>query len=179
MINLLKKISPFIASLLLLCIVFYCRQQPKDAITEAEAKTIVDGFMKFRNQGDLEAADMFFHPECVINYPNIPEPLVGLDAYKEYDKITRKTFPDIEIMIDDFFVKGDKIFSYWTMTATHSGPMLTPMGEIPPTNKKVKISGFAISRIVDGKIKEDVAYFNMMELMLQLGFTIVPPKVGK
>jgi len=49
------------------------------------------------------------------------------------------------------------------------------MGELPPTNKKIRISGIAVSHIVDGKIKEDVAYFDMLNMMQQLGFTLTPP----
>ena len=173
------KAAMILTALLLICIAFSCQTQPKDMISDAEAKALVEGFMKFRNRGDVEAADMTFHPECVIKYPNLPEPIVGLDAYKEYDKMTRITFPDIQIIIDDYFVKGDKIYSYWTMTATHSGPMMTPMGEIAPTNRKVKVSGFAISQIVDGKIKEDMAYFDMFDMLMQLGFNLVSPDVSK
>ena len=173
------KAVMILSALLLMCIAFSCQTQTKNIISNAEAKALVDGFMKFRNEGDIEAADMTFHPECVINYPNLPEPLVGLDAYKEYDKMTRITFPDIQIIIDDYFVKGDKIYSYWTMTATHSGPMMTPMGEIAPTNRGVKVSGFAISEITDGKIKEDIAYFDMLGMMMQLGFNLVPPDVSQ
>lgn len=66
------------------------------------------------------------HPECVIQYPNLPDKIVGLDAYKEYDAMTRITFPDFKMVIDDFFVKDDKIVSYWTLNATNTGPLMTP-----------------------------------------------------
>lgn len=104
---------------------------------------------------------------------------MGLDAYKEYDAMTRTTFPDFKMTIDDFFVKDDKIVSYWTLDATNTEPLMTPMGELPPTNKKIHISGIAVSYIVDGKIKEDVAYFDMLNLMQQFGFTLAPPQLPK
>jgi steroid delta-isomerase-like uncharacterized protein len=112
----------------------------------------------------------------VFKYSNLPEEIVGLDAYKEYDKTTRTAFPDFKMSIDEFFVKDNKIFCYWAVVATNTGPLMTPMGEIPATNKKVHISGLAVSTIVDGKIKKDVAYFDMLSMMQQLGFKITPPQ---
>ena len=179
----MKKTMRFIAKVtsviivILLCFAFaYQQEENEKKLTEEQAKAIIEGFMKFRNEGNLAAAVAFFHPDVVINYPNLPQPIKGLDAYKEYDKVMHATFSDLKITIDEFFVKDDKIYSYWTMTATNTGPLMTPMGEIPPTNKKVKISGMAVTHVVDGKIIEDVAYFDMLDMMMQLGFTLVPPQ---
>jgi predicted ester cyclase len=55
---------------------------------------------------------------------------------------------------------------------THTGPI----GNLPPTNKKIHISGIAISKIVDRKIAEDVAYFGTLKMMQQLGFKLIPPQ---
>jgi predicted ester cyclase len=100
---------------------------------------------------------------------------VGLKAYRGYDKAIRKTFPDFKMSIEKFFVSRDKIVAYWSLVATQSGPMITPQGELPPTNKELKISGVSISTIVDGKIKRDEAYFDMLRFLTQLGFTLTPP----
>ena len=165
-----------IALVVVIFLAISCQEKGSEVITKEEAKAIFDSFLKFRNEGDLASADAVMHPECVILYPNLPEKLVGLEAYKEYDKNMRIAFPDFKLTIDDFFVKDDKIFSYWSITATNTGTLKGLMGELPPTNKKIHISGFAISHIVDGKIKQDVAYFDMLRLLQQLGFQITPPK---
>ena len=171
----MKKFLMFIPLVFLLCFAFSC-QQGEGGITEEDVKILLDNFVKFRNEGDLASADKVMHPECVIRYPNLPDKLVGLDAYKEYGKRTLITFPDFKLRFDDFFVKDDKIVSYWTLDATNTGPLVTPFGELPPTNKKIQISGIAVSYIVEGKVKEDVAYFDMLNFMQQLGFTLIPPQ---
>ena len=172
----MKKLYMIISIVVLLFFTFSCQNQGEEELTKEEAKTIIDGFVKFRNDGDLVSADKFIHPDCVIKYPNLPNEIVGLDAYKEYDKTTRIAFPDFKMTIGKFFVKDDKIIIYWAVDASNTGPLMTPMGKLPPTNKKVHISGIAISTIVDGKIKEDVAYFDMLNMMMQLGFTLAPPQ---
>jgi len=161
---------------LALCIAAGCQQKAEVLITDEEAENIKEGFLAFRVQGDHAAADRVYHQDCVIDYPNLPEPLRGLDAYKEYDTATRNMYPDFNMTIDEYFVIGDKIFSFWTVDATNTGPLMTPMGELPPTNRKIHFAGIAVSRVVDGKIIEDKAFFNTLAMMEQLGFTIVPPE---
>lgn len=149
-----------------------CQQVNNNSVTEKQAKTILDGYVKFRNTGDTLSAIKVFQPDCIVRYPNIPGPLHGLDALKRYDKATRKSFPDFKITIDDYFIKDNKIISKWTVNATNTGIL----GNLPPTNKKIHISGIAISKIVDGKIAEDDAYFNTLDMIGQLGFTVIPPQ---
>ena len=175
----MKKRFLIISFVILICFSFSCQKKGEEELTLEEAKAIIDGFIKFRNEGDLTSADKVIHPECVIRYPNLPDKLIGLEAYKEYDKTTRMTFPDFKMTIDNFFVKGNKIVAYWSLDATNTGPLNTPMGKLPPTNKKIHISGIAVSHIVDGKIKEDVAYFDMLNFMLQLGFKLTPPHTSE
>ena len=87
----------------------------------------------------------------------------------------RTAFPDINVTNDEIIIMGDKTVNRWTVTATNTGPLQTPEGELPPTGKKIRFSGVAISRRVNEKIVEEWSYFNMLDLLLQLGFTITPP----
>ncbi len=47
---------------------------------------------------------------------------------------------------------------------------------MPTTGKSINISGFALSRVKDGKIYEEHTYWNVLELYKQLGFQVIPPK---
>ena len=166
------KIAVFILLLSLLYLSVGCQEIETNALTEQKARAIIDGYLKFRNEGDTTALDQILHQNCIIDYSNLPQVIEGIDAFKEYDKTTRIAFPDFTMTIDEFFIAGDKIISYWTLDATNTGPM----GNLPPTNKKVHVSGVAISKVVDGKIIEDFAYFNVLEMMQQLGFQLIPPQ---
>jgi predicted ester cyclase len=63
----------------------------------------------------------------------------------------------------------------WTFTGTNTGPLRG----LPPTVNKVKFSGVAIDRVVDGKIVEEWIYYNLLDLFQQLGFTITSPQEQK
>lgn len=81
-------------------------------------------------------------------------------------------FPDINVKVNDQFVKGDKVFSYFTWTGTHQGAF---MG-VPPTGKQVTVEGMDIWRVQDGKLAENWVIMDAMGLMMQLG--VVPPPGG-
>jgi len=165
-----------IAILVLICLTFSgCQQQTTDAITEEDAKALMDRYMEIHNEGTLELADEIFHPEFVLKTPFLPEPIVGIQALKDVITNLRKTFADFKGTIEEVVVKGDKIWSRYTMTGTNTGPL----GDLPPTGKKMHVTGMAITRVADGKIIEDQTYWNVLGLYQQLGFTLTPPQAEK
>ena len=61
--------------------------------------------------------------------------------------------------------EGDKVVTRWTGRGTHSGPR---MG-IPPTGRKVEVTGMRMFRLAEGKIVETWVNWDMFGLMQQLG----------
>jgi steroid delta-isomerase-like uncharacterized protein len=162
-----------VAVLLALCLTHCCQQQGTDEITREEAQALLDRYLEIFNQGNTDLAEEVLAPEFVLKSPLLPEPIVGIEALKELVWTNAVTFPDFHLAIEDFFVKGDQIASRFTITGTQTGPF----GELPATGKRVFISSAAaITRVVDGKIVEDVTFWNVLDLYQQLGFTLVPPQ---
>lgn len=87
-------------------------------------------------------------------------------------KVFFKGFPDLIIEMNEIYINEDKIFMRWECTGNNTGIY----GEMPPTGKKVKINGLAHLYFNKGGelYKEDV-YFNELELLQQLGYTLIPP----
>jgi len=83
-----------------------------------------------------------------------------------------RAFPDMKLSINNLYAKDDHLFSYWTFTGTNSGVF----GEGTATGKKVKIIGSSILYFDKNRkmVQEDV-YFNELDLVQQLGFTLNPP----
>ena len=169
----LLQITMIIPLALLLCFTFGCQKQVEEGITEEEAKVLVERNLEIYNEGNLALVDELYDPEYVGHYYALPEDIGGLDALKKVVSFYRNAYPDdYNMMIDEMIVKGDKIVSRWTMTGTNTGPR----GDVPPTGKKVRMSGIIISRITNGKIVEDWNVYNLLDVMQQLGFTLTPPQ---
>ena len=167
----MKKIFLFLIPILVLLI--SCQPKEDQSLTEEEAKVILDRFMETVMNTDTTLAEEMLHPDCILRYPVLPEPIKGIDNYKNFIKNTANTFSEFEATIEEVNVKGDKIWCRYTMTGINTGPL----GELPATGKRFQVTGMAITRIVDGKIIEDETYWNVLGFYQQLGFTLSPPKV--
>ena len=174
--KLLLKLTKVVPLILLLCFAIGCQKQVEEGITEEQGKAIGDDYERARNEVNLALLDNIYVPDVIVHDCSAPEDIIGLDALKEYYSHTHKAFPDLYATIDEMTVKGDKIIWVWTFTGTNTGLFHTPLGDIPATGKKVQFSGVAIDRVDEGKIVEEWVYFNVLQVLQQLGFTITPPQ---
>jgi steroid delta-isomerase-like uncharacterized protein len=120
------------------------------------------------NGGNVDLADELYAPDYVLHDPSLPEDLHGPEGIKRYAAMTLGAFPDIRVTVEDQVAEGDKVVSRWTATGTHTGDL---MG-IPPTGRRVEISGVTINRFSGGKIAEDWYQSDDLGMMRQLG--VVP-----
>jgi len=149
-----------------------CQQKPANALTDQEAKAILDRYMETMNKNDLALVDKIIADEFVLHSPLSPDPIEGKEAYKALVTNTVNTFSEFNATIEEIVVQGDKVWGRFTMEGINTGPL----GELPATNKKFRISGLAVSHIVDGKIVKDETFWNVLDFYQQLGFTLVPPQ---
>lgn len=83
-------------------------------------------------------------------------------------------FPDLKVTLDKTYIKNNLVFTYWTFAGTNTGEF----GETPATGKKVKVSGFSIIYYDnEGKMIQEDIYYNELEFLQQLGYTLNPPIV--
>jgi steroid delta-isomerase-like uncharacterized protein len=84
-------------------------------------------------------------------------------------------FPDLSAKIEEMVAEGDKVAIRTINTGTHKGEFQG----IPPTGKKVSFGGRDFLTLRGGKIVDQRASVDMMELMQQIGATIpAPPTSG-
>ena len=172
----MKKLLMIIPLVILLCFTFSCQQQVEQGITEEEAKALLDRALEIWNNGNLALVEDVFAPEIVARTSTFPEDIVGLEGIKSWVTFARTAFPDLNMTFDEVIVKGDKIAARFTFTGTNTGALSMPYGELPPTGKKVQFSGLGIDRVQNGKITEEIVVYNVLDMMLQLGFTLTPPQ---
>lgn len=176
----MKKFLMIIPLVIMLCFAFSCQKQATEealeGITEEEALQIVGHILEIFNEGNLALVDELYKPGFVRHDRALPEDIVGLDAFKNYVTSLRTAYPDFRVTVDEQIVKGDKIVTRWTVTATNTGPLQTPMGELPPTGKKMSVPGVDIVSVADGKITEHWVFYNQLYSYQQLGFSLTPPQ---
>lgn len=81
-------------------------------------------------------------------------------------------FPDLRLSLEETHIQDGMAFIHWSTSGTNTGVF----GEVAPTGKKVKING--VSHLYfnqEGKLYREFVYFNELDLLQQLGYTLVPP----
>jgi steroid delta-isomerase-like uncharacterized protein len=125
------------------------------------------------NKKDLSLVSRIFADDFsrIVNSVHIASSSIELEANMD---VYFTGFPDLNIKINNLIIKSDQAFLSWTFTGTNTGTF----GEVSATGKKVKVNGF--TRIIfneDGKILHEDVYFNDLDFLQQLGYTLVPPNV--
>jgi steroid delta-isomerase-like uncharacterized protein len=167
----MKKPLMVIPLILLLCFTFSC-QQSEEGITEEEVQAFTDRVLEMWNEANITIVDEVYAPEIVRHDFGVPEDIVGLENVKNHLENFFNAFPDLNITVDETIVSGNKMAQRWTMTGTNTGYM----GDMPPTGKNVRFSGVSIVHMVNGKAVEIWDFYNVLDMMQQLGFTLTPPQ---
>jgi steroid delta-isomerase-like uncharacterized protein len=112
---------------------------------------------------DLATIDEFFAEEFVShnNPPGFPDGVAGV---KRFFGLFRDAFPDVEVRIDELVAEGDRVAVATTIIGTHDRELLG----VPPTGRKVSVTGIDIVRVANGKIVEHRGLTDTLGLMRQL-----------
>ena len=80
-----------------------------------------------------------------------------------------RAFPDLNHQILATVQAGDAVATEARFTATHTGPLASPGGDIPPTGKPVALDYVDITLFTDGRIASEHIYFDQVAFLSQLG----------
>jgi steroid delta-isomerase-like uncharacterized protein len=92
----------------------------------------------------------------------------GIDEYVATVSSWKKVFPDAAATVKNTMALGDTLIAEVEWSGTQSGPLETPFGTLPPTNKSVRVGAVLISKIRDGKIAETRHYFDQLTILEQV-----------
>ena len=117
-----------------------------------ENKAIVRRWNETLNTGDLSILDELGGPNYILHGE---ENKYNLKESKQMLTSIRTTFPDINLTIEDQIAEGDKVVIRYTIRGTHS------------SGKELQWTGISIYRLENGKIAEDWAENDMMNMWMQ------------
>ncbi|MGA3090983.1 MAG: ester cyclase [Terriglobales bacterium] len=117
-------------------------------------------------EGKNETIHDLLDPDAVLEGQTGPqEKIRGPKEFAAFADRIRNAFPDTDIVIEDVFGIDDKVAVRWSATMTHSGAGLG----VPPTGKRVTITGMSIARIENGKIVEGWDNWDRLAMLEQIG----------
>jgi steroid delta-isomerase-like uncharacterized protein len=152
---------------------------------EAEERTIVveardnaaivrDLFDAF-NSHDLDrAATMVTEDFELVDFAAGGQTFRSPEGLSEWLQLFLTALPDARTEIINVVAAEEWAFSEHIGRGTHTGPLVGPSGELPPTGRKVELRIGEVYRIEDGKIALIHAYYDGATMMRQLG--VFPPR---
>ncbi|MBT8377681.1 MAG: ester cyclase [Ignavibacteria bacterium] len=172
--NLIKSVQSLTLFLILAAIVFFtgCQQQSDNSNDQVEAniKMYTNVWDEILNKGNIDMIDTHFAEDYVNK--TVTSTVNGKADAKEYFGAFLTGFSDINFVVDEIFGVDDRVIKLWTFNGTHSGDF----AGIPATGNKITLKGVSVSRIVNGKISEELDYMDDLGFMQQLG---VIPLMGQ
>jgi predicted ester cyclase len=125
------------------------------------------------NQQRLDVADELFAGDH--ESPSAPGLPPGPAGVKAIASMFLAAFPDLKVEIEIEIAEGDLIGGRLRQRGTHTGPMASPTGVIPPSGKAVDFTEVAMLRIADGKVATSWYWTDMIGLLTQIGVIAAPP----
>jgi predicted ester cyclase len=128
---------------------------PSDTVAQSDqAETARRALEEVCSGKDLGGIPDVYHPDF-LDHVNGRE-YRGHEGARRSVALYLELFRDLRFVVDDQVTEGDRVASRWTLHGTHRG-------------RRVTLRGIVISRFDDGKIIEDWAASDTIEIVRQLG----------
>lgn len=130
-----------------------------------ENKAVVGRLMEeVWTRGNLSLADHLFSANYTHHDTSTPDFGPGPEGEKKRATLYRSAFPDLQFKVEDVIAEGDTVTLRWSSQGTHRGPL----SGIPPSGRKVSVSGMTLLRFAGGKIVEGWVHWDALGLLQQL-----------
>lgn len=129
---------------------------------------VAGAFIDAFNRRDFSAWAALLGDDFQAGYPGA-DGLTAAQA-RAYNESFLPAFPDLHFEPRRVVAQGDTVVIEWYAGGTHEGPLTGPNGQtLPATGRRGGVHGVLLSEIRDGKIARETTYWNMLELLSQLG----------
>ena len=138
------------------------------------AKHVLDRNITALNTRDIEGYLANQQPDVEFVLPG-GFTLHGRDQIRSFTEAQWKAFPDGTLAFGEQVLAEDTAATEVVFTGTHTGPLMTPNGQLPPTGKRVTLHSVSILCIKDGLIASEHLYGDQLEMLTQLGLMPASP----
>jgi len=135
-----------------------------------EQKAIIERYYgDVFERGDFSALDELLAPDFVTYDPSGQIGGRGIEAFKTWLQWYLARFTDAQWTLHEMIGEGEKVVVRYSGTPIYLGNFF----DIPSTRQRVKEMGILIFRIKDGKIHELWSALSDLELVIELGASVV------
>jgi predicted ester cyclase len=142
----------------------------------ATAVELVKRHTEAINERRWDLDDVVLDEEYTVHFPWSPEPIRGRQAYRAAFDVILTAFPDLRVEIHEVLGNDERAMSWYTETATHTGPH-PQLGA--PTGRTYVKQGFMLARQENSRLVESWCQEDDIGFLLQLGLIeLTLPGIG-
>lgn len=134
-----------------------------NVIETAKAATIA---YNDKNWGKLKAV---FAEKGVYDEKGTGRRIQGIGQIIEAWQGWGKAIPDSKATFVAEYASGDTAVLEVVWKGVHTGPLQTPTGIIPASNKRIEVPACQVLKVEGGKVTSFTHYFDMVTLLTQIG----------
>ena len=123
------------------------------------------------NDKDWSKAKDMLAADAVYDEKGTNRRIQGAGAIVEAWQGWGKAIPDSKATFVREFASGDTAVFEIVWKGVHTGPLQTPTGTIPASNKPIEVPACQVVKVEGGKVKSFSHYFDMLTLLTQIGAT--------
>jgi len=136
----------------------------------ADRREEVERALAALNAHDPAAFAALYSEDAIVYTPAGPGPLRGRTAIEQDAQQWRTAMPDMTVQLEELIVEGSTAAMRLLFVGTHTGPLITPSGQVPPTGRRVSVPMAVFTRRAeDGTNEVEHRYLDMVGMAQQLG----------
>jgi predicted ester cyclase len=137
-------------------------------------KEIALSLIEALNARDLSLWSRHLAEDYIAEHLGVSVPLNKTRSVGYHQRFVT-ALPDIHFEVLRVLAEGDHVLIHWTGSGTHAERLATVTGEtIPPTRRRVRVSGATLTELRYGKIARGWFYWDELSLLVQLGIPEQP-----
>jgi predicted ester cyclase len=126
-------------------------------------------FEEVVDNSDFDLLDEIFTADCIIHRPEAPEPIRGLEAFKQALEKILQVYSEFATTIHDLIAEEDRVACRLSHRAVNRDEWTSRIGRQAVAGKTVSWPAIAIFRIRDGKIAEEWVNRDELGMLIELG----------
>jgi len=138
----------------------------------SELTTFLETWMAAVERGEVDAIADMCTQDVELSSPQ--GDLRGRDQVRAMFRAWVDGFSERQHPISNTLEAGDSVVAEYLLIGTHTGPMPSPRGVIPPTGKSIRVPSIAIYELRDGKLARSRGQFDQLTFLAQLGLLPEP-----
>lgn len=142
----------------------------------SDSQSTIERFYNAFNANDMDTAAAQFADDVETIEPSAGT-MTTVEQYRAYGEGFKRAMPDARLNVHSIIVSGDRVAVQGSFTGTHTAPLVSPQGEIPPTGRSIDLPFADFFTLKDGKVVKHQLYYDQIVLLSQLGLMPSPEPV--